>query len=172
MKSLHLLLGSLALGFLLLISGRVLGVPERAGDPTEGSTYIGEAACKKCHMKEHRTWGKMKHSSAWEVLDEQHRNMTAQNDEGRTCLSCHVTGWEEADRGGFIDPVQSEHLLGVQCEACHGPGSKHKEAGQKVLDEKRKDFDEGEPSFMVLRTTKCADCHNPHVSHAKYKKAG
>jgi hypothetical protein len=64
----------------------------------------------------------------------------------------------------------SGHLLGVQCEACHGPGSKHKEAGQAVLNAKRKKFDEGEKTFIVRKTTNCADCHNVHLNHSKYKE--
>ena len=139
-------------------------------DPTEGATYIGEAGCKKCHIKEHRTWKKMKHCSAWDVLPEKYRTMDAVDEgTGKACISCHVTGWGEQARGGFVDPATSEHLLGVQCEACHGPGSKHRDAGQKVMDEKREGFAEGEKSFILLKTTNCADCHNPHVSHAKYK---
>ncbi|MFI5402629.1 MAG: multiheme c-type cytochrome, partial [Planctomycetota bacterium] len=66
-------------------------------------------------------------------------------------------------KGGFVDPKASEDLLAVGCEACHGPGSKHKEAGQKVLDEKREKFNEGEAKFITLKTTNCANCHNPHV---------
>ena len=75
---------------------------------------------------------------------------------------------ERQDRGGFVDAKTSEALLGVQCEACHGPGSKHKEAGKKLFDEKRK-FKEDEPTFITKRTTNCANCHNPHVTHEQYR---
>lgn len=160
----------LGLCALLALTGRVSGVPEKE-DPTAGATYIGEAACKKCHLQDHRSWKKMKHASAWENLPEKYRNPAEKDESGRACVECHVTGWGEAERGGFVDAEKSAHLLGVQCEACHGPGSKHKDAGQKVLDEKRTKFDEGEPSFVVRKTENCADCHNPHVTHEKYKEA-
>jgi hypothetical protein len=135
----------------------------------QGAEYIGADGCKKCHIKEHREWKKMKHATAWENLPEKYRTMDAKEEEtGKNCISCHVTGWGE--KGGFVNPAASAHLLGVQCEACHGPGSKHKEAGQKVLDEKREKFNEGEPTFMTLKTSNCANCHNPHRTHEKYKE--
>jgi hypothetical protein len=141
-----------------------------AGDPTAGATYIGAKACKKCHIKEERTWKKMKHAGAWDNLPEKYRDPAQKDEQGRACISCHVTGY--GAEGGFVDAKASEDLLGVQCEACHGPGSKHKDAGQKVLDEKREKFNAGEATFIVLKTTNCANCHNPHVSHEQYKAGG
>jgi hypothetical protein len=137
-------------------------------DPTAGATYVGEAGCKKCHFKQHKTWKAMKHAGAWEVLSEEHRNVSAKDDDGRSCLSCHVTGWGEEDRGGFVDPETSSHLLGVQCETCHGPGSAHVELGKAMLKEKRKTFNPGESSLTILRATNCSECHNPHVDHSEF----
>lgn len=157
---------------MVLISARVWGVPEEAADPTEGATYIGADACKKCHLQEHRSWKKMGHANAWENLPAKFRNPEEKDEQGRACVSCHVTGYGHADRGGFADAEKSAGLLGVQCEACHGPGSKHRDAGQKVLDEKRKEFNPDEKTYNVLKTTNCSNCHNPHVSHEKYKEEG
>ncbi|MHC4341216.1 MAG: multiheme c-type cytochrome [Planctomycetota bacterium] len=154
----------------LALTAQVWGVPEEGEDPTDGATYIGGAKCKKCHIKQNRSWKKMKHAKAWETLPEKYRDVGQKDDGGKACVSCHVTGFGAADRGGFADAGASGHLLGVQCEACHGPGSKHAEAGKAVLDAKRKSFNEGEKSFIVRKSTNCADCHNPHVSHAKYKE--
>ena len=156
---------------LLVLTARVWGVADEQ-DATAGATYLGEKSCKKCHMKQHRTWKKMKHAKAWAHLPEKYHNPDEKDEKGRACISCHVTGYGQGDRGGFVDAEKSAHLLGVQCETCHGPGSKHKEAGQKVLDEKRKKFNDGEPSFTVLTPTSCSNCHNPHVSHDKYAAKG
>ena len=106
------------------------------------------------------------HSKAWTRLPEKYRDPSQKDDKGRACISCHVTGYGDA-RGGFQDAVASKRLLGVGCEACHGPGSKHIEAGKKLVAEKRKKFNEGEPSYIVLQTKNCSNCHNPHVSHKK-----
>ena len=68
-------------------------------------------------------------------------------------------------RAGFKDAAESTHLTGVQCESCHGAGSKHVAAGQMLFKEKRAKFNEGEASYIVLKTTKFSDLHNPHVSY-------
>ncbi|MHC4547600.1 MAG: multiheme c-type cytochrome [Planctomycetota bacterium] len=152
----------------------VWGVPDDEGnaDPTEGATYIGAKRCRKCHIKQHKTWKETGHSSAWETLPEEYRDEEQKDDSGRVCMSCHSTGYGQANRGGFEDPETSKHLLGVQCEACHGPGSKHQEAGQIVLDDKarkEKKFKEGEKTFITPKPAGCTSCHNPHVRHTKYK---
>jgi hypothetical protein len=169
MRRMILLLAGLA-GVFALAAGVTGQDAAPGGNPTEGSTYIGAKSCKKCHIKEERTWKKMKHASAWDNLPEKYRDPAQKDDQGRSCISCHVTGFDA--KGGFVDVKTSEDLLGVQCEACHGPGSKHKEAGQKVLDEKREKFNEGEAKFIVKKTANCSNCHNPHVTHEQYKAGG
>jgi len=169
MRRMMLLLAGIV-GVLALAAGVKGQEGAPAGDPTAGSTFIGAKGCKKCHIKEERTWKKMKHATAWDTLPEKYRDPSEKDDKGRACISCHVTGY--GAEGGFVDPKTSEDLLGVQCEACHGPGSKHKDAGQKVLDEKRAKFNEGEQKFIVTKTTNCANCHNPHVSHEEFKAGG
>ncbi len=150
-----------------VLSGLTLSVqggPPENGDPTAGSEFVGAKACKKCHMKQTRAWKKTMHSKAWEQLPEKYRDAAAKDEKGRQCISCHVTGHGDP-RGGFKDATESVHLTGVQCESCHGPGSKHIAAGQALLKEKRAKFNDGEQSYIVLKTTKCSDCHNPHVSY-------
>ena len=172
MKTNALFIGATCIA--LVLSAVVIGQDGDASKPgedrTEGATYVGGKSCKKCHMKQHRTWRKMKHAKAWAVLKPEYQKMDAKDDDGRSCVSCHVTGWGEADRGGFKDPETSKHLLGVQCEQCHGPGSNHIKAAKKVLDEKRKTFNKGEKTFIYNTVENCSKCHNPHVSHAKYAK--
>ena len=159
----------IALAFATLVSGQD---PAAKADPSEGASYIGAAKCKKCHMKQHRSWRKMKHKAAWDVLDDKYKGADAKDDSGRACVSCHVTGYGQKDRAGFVDAENSSHLLGVQCEVCHGPGSNHAAAGKKVLDEKRKKFNDGEKNFISRTGAQCANCHNPHISHKKYAKGG
>lgn len=166
MRTKALYLSPLALLASFLLVAQVRGEKEQQAKPT----YVGAKSCKMCHMKQHRTWKKMKHSQAWENLPAQYRTKT--DAKGRACVSCHVTGYQEP--GGFESADKSAHLLGVQCEACHGPGSLHKAAANKLRAAKLKKFPQGADKFIQLKPTNCAECHNPHVSYAKqYKpKAG
>jgi hypothetical protein len=139
-----------------------------AADPTYGATYMGSESCKKCHFQMHRTWLGHRHSEAWNDLPESYRDPSHVDDEGRSCVSCHVTGWGDWKRGGFVDADQSAHLLGVQCEACHGPGSRHVALGQRMIQAKKKRFDPGEATFTIKTPTSCSTCHNPHIDHAEF----
>ena len=167
------LLFVLSLALLLFVAAQVQSDPQDGGDAaaadvTEGAEYVGEAKCKKCHFKEHRSWKKSetyKHASAWETLKPALKSADQKDSHGKLCVSCHVTGYGKP--GGFVDEATSGHLLGVQCEACHGPGSKHVEAGEKLKAAKRKKFNEGEKRYISRDITSCAGCHNPHHSHDK-----
>ena len=82
--------------------------------------YIGAAGCKFCHQGKagaliHETWEKTEHAKAFEHLDEAGQK----NDR---CLVCHTTGFGQTIAAG----VTADKLRGVQCEACHGPGSEYK----------------------------------------------
>ena len=164
----------LSLCLLLAVTAQVQSGPEDAaaagGDPTAGASYVGQAKCKKCHFKQHRTWKKnvkYPHFKAWETLQPHLKSADQKDEQGHLCVSCHVTGFGQADRGGFKDAESSAHLLGVQCEACHGAGSNHVKAGEKLKAEKRKKFNPGEKTMINTQVTACAGCHNPHHPHAK-----
>ena len=155
----------------LLLVAQVWG--EKKDDaPKAKPTYLGAKSCKMCHIKQHRSWKEMKHAQAWENLPAEFRTPDKKDDKGRACISCHVTGYQQP--GGFESADKSAHLLGVQCEACHGPGSLHKAAANKLRAAKLKKFPADADKFIQLKPTNCADCHNPHLSYAKkYKpKAG
>ncbi len=82
--------------------------------------YLGVKWCKGCHSRQSNipalglfhTWEDSAHARAWETLPPEHRA----NPE---CLRCHTTGYGLPRR----PDVPDEELRGVQCEACHGPGS-------------------------------------------------
>ncbi|MBL8134223.1 MAG: hypothetical protein JNL42_20345 [Anaerolineae bacterium] len=82
----------------------------------------------------------------------------------QNCAGCHTTGLE-LDRGRWQDE-------GVQCEACHGPGSAHAEiaddAGSRPNDEERADIHAA--ITMIPDAQVCGQCHSqgvtPDASHA------
>jgi hypothetical protein len=66
------------------------------------------------------------------------------------CVGCHVTGYE---RAGGATVTHVDKLRDVQCEVCHGPGSKHVRLPS-------------DPSAIVADPApdRCLECHHPpHV---------
>jgi len=109
------------------------------------SPFVGEAVCQTCHEKEHKTWFDTQHAIAYESLEDVSKAFDP------ACIQCHTVGFDQP--GGFFDMNVTGHLMGVQCEACHGAGRAHVEAaGSKALP--NADW----PSEKI-----CAQCHTqPH----------
>ena len=66
------------------------------------------------------------------------------------CVSCHVTGYEKPG-GSTVTHV--ELLKNVQCEVCHGPGSKHERSPKVAMPVPRPQADT------------CTACHHPPHVH-------
>jgi hypothetical protein len=101
--------------FKLAAKSEVLPAPK----PTEAG-YVGAEVCKDCHSEEYEFWEKTDHFHALETLK------TMKRDGQPDCVSCHVAGFRKP--GGTTLVSRVEELAGVQCENCHGPGSRHAEA--------------------------------------------
>lgn len=97
-----------------------LPVPAAAGE----SHYVGVDVCSTCHKSEREFWNRTQHSAAYATLSSAHKEFNLD------CVSCHVTGY---DRPGGSTVTHVEKLSNVQCEVCHGPGSRHVDT---PLDEK------------------------------------
>lgn len=92
-----------------------LPLPAAAGQ----SHYVGVDACSTCHKSEREFWNSTQHSGAYATLSSAHKEFNLD------CVGCHVTGY---DKPGGSTVVHVEKLTDVQCEVCHGPGSRHAEA--------------------------------------------
>jgi hypothetical protein len=116
--------------------------PEPAADGQSG--YIGIERCSTCHQEERAFWNRTAHASAYSTLVRQHKEFNLE------CTSCHVTGYAKPG-GSTVTHVDG--LRDVQCEVCHGPGSRHA-------------TNPGDAS-LIVRTparTACVECHHPpHV---------
>jgi hypothetical protein len=82
--------------------------------------YVGAGLCKPCHQSEaqgriYGIWAASAHARAYEDLGSYER-------QDGVCLACHTTGYGRTVAQGR----DRDDLLGVQCEACHGPGSEYK----------------------------------------------
>lgn len=106
--------------------------------------YVGAAKCGECHAEIFDGWRKSKHANAFLSLVKRNRHFYSD------CVSCHTTGAGYAS--GFAIDQSAEHLQGVQCEVCHGPGSRHsvEEDRLKLRAEVPKDL--------------CMECHTPDSS--------
>jgi hypothetical protein len=108
--------------------------------------YVGDAKCVSCHKTAFAFWKKTVHASAWKTLVQ-----GAKQDDDR-CVSCHVTGYGEV---GGTSLGHTDRLRDVQCEVCHGPGSKHV-------------AEEGSEEPLAIRkqtpASNCTVCHNEHHS--------
>ena len=109
------------------------------------SKFIGEAACKTCHMAQHAKWSESQHAIAFEDLETVNKSFDP------ACIICHTVGFDQD--GGFVDVEMSSHLLGVQCESCHGPSRDHVQSGGK----------KPVTNFQWKKEKICGQCHTqPH----------
>lgn len=109
------------------------------------SPFVGEEVCASCHAQQHAVWADSDHAVAYDDLEAVGKSFDPE------CIQCHTVGFERP--GGFIDMKLTPHLLGVQCETCHGAGRKHAEsAGKAAL---------ANAGWTPQRM--CAQCHTqPH----------
>jgi hypothetical protein len=121
-------------------------LPARVGPVADGkpaATYLGTAACARCHAPEIGFWRTTKHARAFAALE------AARSGAALACVGCHVTGF--AQPGGSMDlAVLATRLRDVGCEACHGPASAHVDAPR-------------EPGLVARRPSAatCLGCHTP-----------
>lgn len=114
--------------------------------PEGQSGYVGVDRCSTCHVEERAFWDGTPHARAYGTLEKDHKQFNLD------CVSCHVTGY---DKPGGTTVTHVEALESVQCETCHGPGSRHVEDPvDKTLIRRTPD-----------RSLCASACHHPpHVS--------
>jgi hypothetical protein len=118
---------------------RMPAIPQRP-EVLAAEGYLGWETCKLCHAKIYERWSENPHAHAFATLAE------GDNWNDPKCLPCHVTGYELAAKQDSTD-VKPE-LWNVQCEACHGMGTKHRRDG----------------TMRPVSETVCLRCHTPEWS--------
>jgi hypothetical protein len=136
----------------ILISGLILAAvfftavtaQEKAAKEEKAShEYVGVKKCRLCHKKDgvYPSWMETKHANAFEALSEEDRTK-------EECIGCHTTG----------TTAKGVLLEGIQCEACHGPGSDYNK--KSIMENLDKAIANG---LLLPDTTTCKKCHNENV---------
>lgn len=131
--------------------------------------YVGTKNCKKCHIKEWKSWSETKMAKTFETLKpgvaaeaktkaglDPNKDYTTD----ATCLPCHTTGYGKP--GGFVDVATTPELMGVGCETCHGPGGTYTQ--DQYMSLKNKEYKKAEVVAVGLvdqvSERQCIACHN------------
>jgi YVTN family beta-propeller protein len=131
--------------------------------------YLGSQACGKCHDgpqmgHQFSKWRLSAHSRAYASLSKPEAReitklsgITEEPHRAKMCLGCHATASEEEDwRHG-----EEFHLEdGLQCEACHGPGSEY--ATEEIMSSRAKAVANG---LRLSTREDCQICHRSKGSH-------
>ncbi|MBF0525942.1 MAG: cytochrome c family protein [Deltaproteobacteria bacterium] len=85
-------------------------------------TYVGSAACSKCHEQEYKTFtAYARKAHSYRGIKLMKKGLTEA--QFQACLGCHTTGYGKP--GGFRSEEETPELKDAGCEVCHGPGSQH-----------------------------------------------
>lgn len=128
--------------------------------PNTEIAYMGESKCRKCHIKDSKTWKETNHSKAFDYLN-------AEQQKDPECVKCHTTGY---GKGGFTTIDETPKLTNVQCEQCHGPGGAHVPMMEQLKKDKVDKAEYPEDKKINNTPTGCTECHNPHKKHAPVDK--
>ena len=150
----------------LFLTGQ--GTPKRP-------VYVGARVCGQCHAgqgmgNQYSLWLHSKHSLAWSGLARPEAKEIAtisglrqDPQESAICLGCHAPAglaedWEKDDTFQLED--------GVQCEACHGPGSEYMD------EEVMRNRDAALKAGLKMPTeADCMTCHIEKGSHVAVLKS-
>ena len=121
---------------LLTLGLAVLTLAAVGGLQAQDYSYVGADKCKMCHKVQYTSWEQTTHAKALEAA-----KGSTDPAYSADCLKCHATN-------------ASESLPGVQCEACHGPGSDYKK--MSVM----KDPEQAVANGLVIPSQEtCNTCH-------------
>jgi hypothetical protein len=147
--------------------GLTLPMPAHPKADTMGK-FVGVKQCVECHTEQFKIWEKTGHAQATETLISRTKPPRTFDPE---CIACHMTGWDPEDerfvpfKSGFASVDTTPHLLGNQCENCHGPGEKHvaaENAAKKLADAATIKVRDSQRKLVhvELEEKACLKCHD------------
>lgn len=143
----------------------------------EEFAYVGSGKCKKCHIKEFKSWEETVHSKAFDTLKPNQKadaKTAAKLDPAKdytqdaACLACHTVGMGKKDGFAAFPAGDAEKekamkdLLGVGCESCHGAGGGYMDLHDEIKKSKRQYKHEEmlAKGMIVPDAAACKTCHN------------
>lgn len=147
-----------------------------------GRTFVGAETCGECHSASYEKWLTTGHARAFEGLTtgrSTHKGRWIDRKWDAECIACHAVGWDPQQalrwESGFVDEMTTPHLLGNQCENCHGPGSRHVELENSGDASEQEIAAERKAMWLSKETAAsktCRQCHDgdndPHFDFEKY----
>lgn len=130
--------------------------------------YVGSRACRRCHLREYRSWQESKHAKAFGLLSpgvaaDSKRKVNLVPDQdfraNEFCLQCHTVGYQRP--GGFVSLEETPERVGVGCENCHGPGGDYIADDVMGSDNRDHSFDEVRAAGLIwpVPEATCRVCH-------------
>lgn len=162
--------GMIAVITVILALGLAAGMAQETAPPAdtaapaadaEVNPYVGDNAktCAMCHKAQVEAWKEWPMAKSWEKL-------SAEEQTKEECIKCHVTGYGKP--GGWVSFEKTPKLVGIQCEACHGPAGDHMKVPLADVEKKKS-------TVTVPDETLCVECHkeegNPNFKPFVYKDA-
>lgn len=130
--------------------------------------FVGNKNCKKCHIKQFKSWAETKMATTFERLQEgvavEAKKAAGLEDKDytkdATCLPCHTVGYGKD--GGFVDVDTTPDHVGAGCETCHGAGGTYTQ--DQYMSLKNKEYKKADlvAVGMVEKVgeAQCVSCHN------------
>jgi hypothetical protein len=160
----------------LLTAAALVAVPALAGDEPSYS-YVGNKKCKKCHLKQYKSWEETRMAKAFEILrpgnnkeakEKFHVEVEQDFTQDEKCLKCHTVGYDKLGGYAIPDPEDKKAVRkagkreGVGCECCHGPGSEYIKVFDEILKSKRQYKVEELYAVGLSKIDEfvCTTCHN------------
>jgi len=113
-------------------------IKDRKGkEVSKESGYLSSVWCRSCHAEIYEGWNDTPHAVAFLSLEKEGEEYNPE------CVGCHTTGYMD---GGFVMIDESPAFRNVQCEACHGPSSRHV-------------IDKGKSPLQDQSASVCQKCH-------------
>ncbi len=129
-----------------------------------GLEFVGTTKCAACHFNQYKTWKSTAHGRAFEILPTKYQR-------DPNCLKCHTTGF---GRPTTLEQPTAVYVTGVNCEACHGPGSQHVQYALRLVEQDLTDAALKQLRDAIKRASLelCINCHQgvAHGSHPKFDR--